>query len=42
VEAAPRADRSAAIFDMQGRRLDSKPATPGVYVQEGNKFVVGK
>lgn len=42
VEAAPRADRSAAIFDMQGRRLDSMPATPGVYVQEGNKFVVGK
>ena len=42
VEAAPRADRSAAIFDMQGRRLDAKPATPGVYVQEGNKFVVGK
>ena len=42
VEAAPRADRSAAIFDMQGRRLDSKPATPDVYVQEGNKFVVGK
>ncbi len=42
VEAAPRADRSAAIFDMQGRRLDSKPAPPGVYVQEGNKFVVGK
>lgn len=40
VDAARQADSSAAIYDMQGRRLDVAPVTPGVYVQEGNKFAV--
>lgn len=40
VNATRQADQSAAIYDMQGRRLDTTPATPGVYVQEGNKYVI--
>ena len=40
--AASKVDNSAAIYDMQGRRLDAAPTTQGVYVQNGNKFVVEK
>ena len=32
--------RSAAIYDLQGRRLDTAPAVPGVYITNGQKRVV--
>ncbi len=34
------ADSSAAIYDLQGRRLDTAPTVPGVYIANGQKAVV--
>ena len=31
---------SAAIYDMQGRRLDAYPTVPGIYISDGQKKVV--
>ena len=31
---------SAAIYDMQGRRLDTYPTVPGIYISDGQKKVV--
>lgn len=31
---------SQAIFDLQGRRLDSQPTNKGIYIQNGKKVVV--
>jgi hypothetical protein len=39
VSAAAATDSSAAIFDMQGRRVASA-ARPGFYIQGGRKFIV--
>lgn len=34
------ADGSAAIYDLQGRRLDTAPTVPGVYIINGQNTVV--
>ena len=31
---------SAAIYDLQGRRLDTAPTVPGIYITDGQKKVV--
>lgn len=31
---------SAAVYDMQGRRLDTAPTAPGIYISEGQKKIV--
>lgn len=31
---------SAAVYDMQGRRLDTAPTAPGIYIADGQKKIV--
>lgn len=32
------AERTPAIYDLAGRKIDGTPATPGIYVSQGKKF----
>ena len=38
--ASQSASPSAAVYDMQGRRLDTAPTAPGIYISDGQKKVV--
>ena len=31
---------SASIYDLQGRRLDTAPTAPGIYIADGQKKAV--
>lgn len=36
------ATASAAVYDLQGRRLSTQPAAPGLYIRDGQKVVTSK
>lgn len=34
--------KDGVTYDLSGRRVDDLTLSPGIYIKEGKKFIVGK